>query len=63
MKCNRCDLDSLIWNDADYLVCMNCGKIIIEPKNKSEIVQGLMLYSTMVKERLWKLRCSGGKAK
>ena len=63
MNCSRCGSDRVIWNTADYLVCMNCGRIIIEPTIKSEIVNGLMLWATGAKEKLWKLRCSEGNSK
>lgn len=54
--CNRCGSTKIEWNDADYLICMNCGSIIIEPINKSKITHGLVLWASQIKERLWRMR-------
>ena len=55
-RCSRCSSDNLTWNDAEYLVCMNCGKILAEPNKKSEITHGIVIWASTVKERLWRIR-------
>ncbi len=61
--CSRCSSFVTQWNDANYLICMNCGKILVEPLKKSEIVHGIVTWATTVKERLWKRRVADGEVK
>ena len=56
MNCSRCENSMPKWNDSGYLVCMNCGKILVEPAVKREITHGLVMWATTVKERLWRRR-------
>ncbi len=56
MNCSRCEDSKPEWNDAGYLICMNCAKILVEPDTKSEITHGIVVYATTVKERLWRRR-------
>ena len=60
MKCPRCGIEKVGWNDAGYLVCFNCGKIIARPKDPDPMTEGLMEWISQVKERLWRERLKEG---
>jgi len=60
LKCPRCGIEKVGWNDAGYLVCFNCGKIIARPKDPDPMTEGLMEWISQVKERLWRERLKEG---
>jgi len=60
LKCPRCGIEKVGWNDAGYIVCFNCGKIIVRPKDADPTTEGLMEWASQVKEKLWRERLKEG---